>query len=194
MEKSKHNKVMDNYGSHYRKFQFAPAVALSTHVTRITELANTGTDAELDVVCKGKEDNVMIIDEVKKRPRQCSYIGPNLVELKEVVFGAWSQDRIVDVLDKIAACSAALSDWHKSQDHNFKYQIALLKKRIDVARQANVNDVIIVRLKIELSTLLPQEAIYWKQRSKIFWLKYGEANSRFFHSQASRRKRLPYPL
>ncbi|KAJ8764121.1 hypothetical protein K2173_005027 [Erythroxylum novogranatense] len=77
----------------------------------------------------------------------------------EVVSCAWSQDRNVGVLAKICACSATLTDWQNSQDHNFTYQIAILKKRIDVAHQAKVDDVLIVRLKSELSALLAQEVI-----------------------------------
>ncbi|KAL0444993.1 UNVERIFIED_CONTAM: hypothetical protein Slati_2222000 [Sesamum latifolium] len=43
------------------------------------------------------------------------------------------------------------------------------------------------RAKEELTKLITQEEVYWKQRSKDHWLKEGDRNSRFFHAKANRR-------
>ncbi|KAL0442468.1 UNVERIFIED_CONTAM: putative mitochondrial protein [Sesamum latifolium] len=43
------------------------------------------------------------------------------------------------------------------------------------------------RDKAELSKLILQEELYWKQRSKDLWLKEGYRNSSFFHAKASHR-------
>lgn len=40
-----------------------------------------------------------------------------------------------------------------------------------------------------MGRLLAQEEAFWKQRSKVYWLKDGDTNSHFFHAMASTKKR-----
>ena len=44
-------------------------------------------------------------------------------------------------------------------------------------------------LKKEIVELVDKENRLWFQRFKIMWAKFGDRNSKFFHSQASQRKR-----
>ena len=41
----------------------------------------------------------------------------------------------------------------------------------------------------EINTLLDDEEIYWGQRAKAHWLKEGDRNTKFFHAQASERRK-----
>lgn len=46
-----------------------------------------------------------------------------------------------------------------------------------------------VALESKLSSLLQQENAFWRQRAKVFWLKDGDLNTKFFHQSATNRKR-----
>jgi hypothetical protein len=39
-----------------------------------------------------------------------------------------------------------------------------------------------------LNSLIAQEESYWRQRSRISWMKEGDRNTKFFHEFASQRK------
>ena len=43
--------------------------------------------------------------------------------------------------------------------------------------------------KSKYVALLHQSEIFWKQRSKQFWLASGDMNTKYFHSMASTTKR-----
>ncbi|KAJ8747955.1 hypothetical protein K2173_001429 [Erythroxylum novogranatense] len=107
-----------------------------------------------------------------------------------VVSEAWTSCACPSVLAKIAACSESFTEWNKSPGSSTLRRIEEVKKQKDFLRMTNVDDPTLLTLKSELSNLLAQEAIYWNQRSKFFWLNHGEANGKFFHAQASNRRRI----
>lgn len=44
------------------------------------------------------------------------------------------------------------------------------------------------QVRLELSSMLRQEELFWKQRSRITWLKEGDANTKYFHLIANGRR------
>ena len=44
-------------------------------------------------------------------------------------------------------------------------------------------------LRRDINDLLDDEEIYWGQRAKALWLKESDKNTKFFHAQASERRK-----
>ena len=44
-------------------------------------------------------------------------------------------------------------------------------------------------LKSEINTILHQDELFWRQRSRSIWLPAGDKNTKFFHQRASQRHR-----
>lgn len=68
-----------------------------------------------------------------------------------------------------------------------KYQKAVIERLFDRVDADGVKEYLMEKNK--LNDLLLHEELYWKQRAKIFWLAEGDENTKFFHANASARKR-----
>lgn len=84
-----------------------------------------------------------------------------------------------------------MKTWSKSNLPQFNQRKQLLRSQIEAFCSAfeDVEKPHMLDLQNNLASLLLQEDIYWKQRSKIFWLKEGDTNNKFFHAATSTRRR-----
>lgn len=96
------------------------------------------------------------------------------------------------ILPKSLATSDFMANWGHKFFYKFRDKVKIQKKIIEGLN--NRNDVAGIAEyfveKEKLHELLCQEETYRKQRAKTFWLAEGDANSKFFHAQATSRKRL----
>ncbi|XP_073291073.1 uncharacterized protein [Primulina huaijiensis] len=110
----------------------------------------------------------------------------NRMKNKEIIF-----KRLDRFLCNADCCS--LRDWVGSRFSNIPRQIEALRKELNELIQphkANLNAGRISQLEHLIEKLVLQEETHWKQRSRANWLKYGDGNTKFFHSVASERKRI----
>lgn len=95
------------------------------------------------------------------------------------------------LLPKLISVSSFMAKWGRNFFHKFRDKVKKQKDILD--KLINRNDQIGVGLYFEekdrLDDLMKQEEVYWQQRAKAFWLTEGDKNSKFFHAQASARKK-----
>lgn len=85
--------------------------------------------------------------------------------------------------------------WQRSMFGTTKAEIQRVRSQLDVVwRQPNSENTTATYhlLMSQLDSLLSREEAFWKQRSKVSWLKEGDRNTRFFHQRASNRKQRNY--
>lgn len=97
-----------------------------------------------------------------------------------------NQSALLSTIDNIKLCAKNLVSWNQSK-------FSLLAKDIKVThqhiihlnniqdQQDNSKEVKIMEQK--LNELLFKEEVFWKQRSRVLWLKEGDRKTKFLHQR-----------
>ena len=112
---------------------------------------------------------------------------------EDVIREAWSLPqsgtRMFQLCQKIRSCRMALLQWSKNDVHSLPHQIKEAWAKLanyEANLQSSWNDQEIMRdrnaTRKTLNNLLTQEEIYWRQCSRISWMKEGDRYTRYFHA------------
>jgi hypothetical protein len=95
---------------------------------------------------------------------------------------------------KLDACKQGLRQWRDNAQEPKFGTITLMKAQLaDLQDQEEVgNNESISQLKHDIQVQLGKEDLWWRQRAKVNWLKYGDMNTQYFHAcvQSQRKKNI----
>ena len=108
---------------------------------------------------------------------------------------AWEVDVLgspmFQLCPKLKCCKHELVKWKQSRSSNSKEQINKLKERLanlKEGRQAtNLED--IAKLEEDLTKAYEQEERFWREKSRVNWLRCGDQNTKYFHARFHARNR-----
>lgn len=96
-----------------------------------------------------------------------------------------------DLLAKVKKSSLDMVKWHKKTFSNAQKEIELLGLELQrVLNNAHHSEQWshVAQIRKRIDELWKQEELYWGQRSRVKWLKYGDRNSKFFHASTIQRR------
>ncbi|XP_010496070.1 PREDICTED: uncharacterized protein LOC104773192 [Camelina sativa] len=92
-------------------------------------------------------------------------------------------------MDKIINCCHAISQWRKAQVPYGRETIEDLKTHLSAAQEDDTASVeVILELTWKLREAYRDEEIYWYQKSRSRWMRFGDQNTSYFHAQTKQRR------
>lgn len=111
-------------------------------------------------------------------------------EVTELIRATWKKAHLCSVTERISQVRGAISRWNKTKQANSRIVIEKKKVELEEAQTSSVNDLeLIHKISNELKAAYKAEEAYWRQRSRLLWLRLGDRNSGFFHATTKNRKR-----
>jgi len=118
------------------------------------------------------------------------------VECSNIIKDAWGnswakEGSMAGIQARLSACQRALTGWSNCKygrmEKLIKEKSAKLLSLQNSSSPAMVGQ--IKQLQQEIDGLLDKEEMFWKHRAKQHWLRFGDRNTRYFHSWSQHRRK-----
>ena len=112
-------------------------------------------------------------------------------EVTKLIREAWTNAPNLVVTDRIKLIRGVISRWNKEQQLNSRSLIEQKRRDLEASQSSSLNDTqLIHQITEDLKKAYKAEEAYWRQRSRLLWLRLGDRNFGFFHVVTKNRKRI----
>ncbi|KAG2246826.1 hypothetical protein Bca52824_086454 [Brassica carinata] len=110
-------------------------------------------------------------------------------EVTDIVDKAWNSSPLDSIIMKLNKCRRGIILWAKEKQKQSNLVIKRNQDELERALSNPVPDTLLIEnLNAELRHAYLAEDQFWKQRSRIQWLKKGDRNTGFFHAATRTRR------
>uniref|UniRef100_A0A0D2ZYH2 Uncharacterized protein n=1 Tax=Brassica oleracea var. oleracea TaxID=109376 RepID=A0A0D2ZYH2_BRAOL len=113
-------------------------------------------------------------------------------ELRQVILDGWKSPDLppnATIMEHISSCRKALSEWRRQHNVNSAKLVEELKEKVEgLYADDNATTKEIAAALKDLSDALKAEELFWKQKSRVFWLREGDRNTKNFHALTKQRR------
>ncbi|XP_072066236.1 uncharacterized protein [Arachis hypogaea] len=155
----------------------------------VKHLDDLGSDHKAFLLCSHKEERGY-----KRRFRFQERWCEN-EEVVNLIKQAWRHEVVGSAMFKLVGklkfCRHKLVEWQRTSNSNSNLKIMSLKEKIsdETNKGQFANGATIRILEAELKEAFEQKERYWREKSRVQWLKWGDKNTKFFHSKFQARNR-----
>lgn len=96
-----------------------------------------------------------------------------------------------EIQERIKGYGESLFAWGVTKTHPDTEEIKKLQEKVELFNASapiEENKAESLYVSKRLDDFLIKQEIYWHQCSRVFWLKHGDKNTKFFYSKASQRR------
>ncbi|KAH7844378.1 hypothetical protein Vadar_027327 [Vaccinium darrowii] len=165
-----------------------PAWCLLFHQASVVHLDTVGSDHSALLL------NLKSVPPRRRAPFRFDARWVEEDEVQDIINQSWSipvhGSHAFSMYKKIQACRSSLSNWKRRKRLNSGQRIEELKAKIFSLKNSSSGPplAMIHDLKWQLKQEWDREELFWKQKSRVTWLRHGDKNTRFFHTSVMRRR------
>jgi hypothetical protein len=116
--------------------------------------------------------------------------------VETIIQTAWDRAKLLhaetSLCDHTKAVHEELHRWDRNILKGPRKRLRELQSELNQILSGPLTDDAITKqreVQLQIEELLEQEELYWVQRGRVNWLKYGDQNTAFFHRSASARRK-----
>ena len=111
-------------------------------------------------------------------------------EVTKLILEAWAKASNMPIAERIKVIRGVISRWNKEHQANSRLLIEQKRQELETAQSSSENNTqLIHQITEDLKKAYKAEEAYWRQRSRLLWLRLGDRNSGFFHAATKNRRR-----